>query len=130
MLQWYLALQDKYPALDVNFWLSTVARVEDSAQGLVRDHRFKELNAEVEDLTLEIQRLTRRVESQAQESQALESRLLESNSRQAANHSHDLDGGMGANANSTFDVRPPSWLVLSAILASFASGLAVAIWLF
>lgn len=26
MLQWYLALQDKYPALDVNFWLHTVAR--------------------------------------------------------------------------------------------------------
>jgi len=27
MLQWYLALQDKYPALDVSFWLSTVSRV-------------------------------------------------------------------------------------------------------
>jgi len=26
MLQWYLALQDKYPALDVGFWLSTVSR--------------------------------------------------------------------------------------------------------
>lgn len=26
MLQWYLALQDKYPALDVNFWLNTVAQ--------------------------------------------------------------------------------------------------------
>jgi len=26
MLQWYLALQDKYPALDVNFWLNTVAK--------------------------------------------------------------------------------------------------------
>lgn len=26
MLQWYLALQDKYPALDVNFWLNTVSQ--------------------------------------------------------------------------------------------------------
>jgi hypothetical protein len=26
MLQWYLALQDKYPALDVNFWLNTVSK--------------------------------------------------------------------------------------------------------
>ncbi len=26
MLQWYLALEEKYPALDVNFWLNTVAR--------------------------------------------------------------------------------------------------------
>lgn len=27
MLQWYLALEDKYPALDVNFWLNTVAQI-------------------------------------------------------------------------------------------------------
>ena len=27
MLQWYLALEDKYPALDTGFWLSTVARL-------------------------------------------------------------------------------------------------------
>ncbi len=26
-LQWYLALEEKFPALDVNFWLQTVARV-------------------------------------------------------------------------------------------------------
>jgi transcriptional regulator with XRE-family HTH domain len=29
MLQWYLALQDKYPALDAGFWLSAVAKVRD-----------------------------------------------------------------------------------------------------
>lgn len=26
MLQWYLALEEKYPALDVNFWLNTVGQ--------------------------------------------------------------------------------------------------------
>jgi hypothetical protein len=31
MLQWYLALQDKYPALDVNFWLNTVSQRPDVA---------------------------------------------------------------------------------------------------
>ena len=31
-LQWYLALQDKYPALDVNFWLSTVPRANPSLE--------------------------------------------------------------------------------------------------
>ncbi len=29
MLQWYLALEDKYPALDVNFWLNTVSQVSE-----------------------------------------------------------------------------------------------------
>ncbi|MES2965829.1 MAG: hypothetical protein V4760_18250 [Bdellovibrionota bacterium] len=33
MLQWYLALQDKYPALDVNFWLNTVSQRPDIANG-------------------------------------------------------------------------------------------------
>lgn len=32
MLQWYLALQDKYPVLDVGFWLSTTPRLEDKAR--------------------------------------------------------------------------------------------------
>ena len=27
MLSWYLALEEKYPALDVNFWLNTVAQL-------------------------------------------------------------------------------------------------------
>ena len=31
MLQWYLALEDKYPALDVNFWLSNVAQVNNKS---------------------------------------------------------------------------------------------------
>jgi transcriptional regulator with XRE-family HTH domain len=29
MLQWYLALQDKYPALDAGFWLSAVAKIRE-----------------------------------------------------------------------------------------------------
>ncbi len=32
MLQWYLALENKYPALDVNFWLNTVAQVTTSPE--------------------------------------------------------------------------------------------------
>jgi transcriptional regulator with XRE-family HTH domain len=38
MLTWYLALNDKYPALDVNFWLQTVTRANegDSVQELQR----------------------------------------------------------------------------------------------
>jgi transcriptional regulator with XRE-family HTH domain len=30
MLQWYLALEEKYPALDVNFWLKTVSQVSEN----------------------------------------------------------------------------------------------------
>ncbi|MEK7356290.1 MAG: hypothetical protein AAB250_07560 [Bdellovibrionota bacterium] len=38
MLQWYLALQEKYPALDVNFWLNTVAqRPEIATAGALAD---------------------------------------------------------------------------------------------
>lgn len=29
MLQWYLALEEKYPVLDVNFWLNTVSQLTD-----------------------------------------------------------------------------------------------------
>lgn len=32
MLQWYLALEEKYPALDVNFWLNTVSQVSANSQ--------------------------------------------------------------------------------------------------
>ena len=31
MLQWYLALEEKYPALDVNFWLNTVAQIPEKS---------------------------------------------------------------------------------------------------
>lgn len=32
MLQWYLALEEKYPVLDVNFWLNTVAQVTEKSE--------------------------------------------------------------------------------------------------
>lgn len=43
MLQWYLALHDKYPALDVNFWLSTVPRVQAPDQSLIKNELAREI---------------------------------------------------------------------------------------
>lgn len=55
MLQWYLALENKYPALDVNFWLNTVAQLpeksllpEVQAKLEVADSRIRDLESEIE----------------------------------------------------------------------------------
>ena len=50
MLQWYLALEEKYPALDTGFWLSTVARIEDPGKEKVMDNRFCKLENSIERL--------------------------------------------------------------------------------
>jgi len=67
-LQWYLALQDKYPALDVGFWLSTVARVDESsqtrAQEQKRDQKIESLGADFSTLTAEIARLKSELKAQ------------------------------------------------------------------
>lgn len=67
-LQWYLALQDKYPALDVGFWLSTVARVDESSQTRVqeqkRDQKIESLGADFSALTAEIARLKSELKAQ------------------------------------------------------------------
>ena len=51
MLQWYLALEDKYPALDTTFWLSAVAKirapVEDQRELEVLRESHEELRREV-----------------------------------------------------------------------------------
>ncbi len=39
MLQWYLALEEKYPALDVKFWLQTVTQLPDQTSQLVKLQR-------------------------------------------------------------------------------------------
>jgi hypothetical protein len=54
MLQWYLALEEKYPVLDVNFWLSTVSRGAEPAQIAAHDGKLREMTAEIEKLQAEI----------------------------------------------------------------------------
>ena len=56
MLQWYLALQDKYPALDANFWLATVSRTKDPALDESRDLRLTKLQTEMASLGSELER--------------------------------------------------------------------------
>lgn len=46
-LQWYLALQDKYPAMDPQFWLHTVARDSQTLWASDADTRIKELELQV-----------------------------------------------------------------------------------
>ena len=47
MLQWYLALQDKYPALDVGFWLQSVARTAEPEQIARTERRLQELQGSI-----------------------------------------------------------------------------------
>ena len=54
MLQWYLALQDKYPALDANFWLATVSRTKDPDES--RDRRVEQLQSEMASLGSELEK--------------------------------------------------------------------------
>lgn len=56
MLQWYLALQEKYPALDVNFWLSTVAQVRAPNEVLELRARILSLEKDYEAKTRELER--------------------------------------------------------------------------
>jgi transcriptional regulator with XRE-family HTH domain len=56
MLQWYLALEEKYPALDVNFWLSTVAQVSS-------DSKIPEISAKVNAAETRMENFEERFES-------------------------------------------------------------------
>lgn len=63
MLQWYLALQDKYPALDVNFWLSTVTRAQEPLRNEIREAQLAQIPGKVDALSAQIhdlQSVTRR----------------------------------------------------------------------
>jgi transcriptional regulator with XRE-family HTH domain len=57
MLQWYLALEEKYPALDIGFWLSAVSRSGEPALIAAQDEKLHELTAEVEKLQAEISKI-------------------------------------------------------------------------
>lgn len=59
--QWYLAAQEKYPALDVGFWLQTVARSQEPAQHLHHDQKLKELQEEIRRLQSELHDMNRRM---------------------------------------------------------------------
>ena len=59
MLQWYLALQEKYPALDANFWLSAVAKVREPVETQELQTKTRELSADYEALKAEVANLQR-----------------------------------------------------------------------
>ncbi|MCM2280850.1 MAG: hypothetical protein NDI61_03275 [Bdellovibrionaceae bacterium] len=65
-LQWYLALQEKYPALDVNFWLSAAPRAQGS---LVQDEVWRTTNLELESLKREVEALRSELKSAHQNQQ-------------------------------------------------------------
>lgn len=73
MLQWYLALENKYPVLDVNFWLNTVAQVTDQT-------RVPELEVQLQNIRAHLDRIEAR--SQNQFGEALETIRLEMNRRE------------------------------------------------
>lgn len=66
MLQWYLALQEKYPALDVNFWLSTVTRAQEPLRLEIQESKLAGVPDQIEVLQSEITRLERSLEDQKQ----------------------------------------------------------------
>jgi transcriptional regulator with XRE-family HTH domain len=53
MLQWYLALQEKYPALDVNFWLNTVAQVNEKSASFGKESGDQEMRLRALELSHE-----------------------------------------------------------------------------
>lgn len=65
-LQWYLALQEKYPALDVGFWLSTVARTDEST-GRRHEEKMAALGDEFAGLTSEIKSLQEELSARTSE---------------------------------------------------------------
>lgn len=65
-LQWYLALQEKYPALDTGFWLQTVARVaREPVETSIRERKVEELEREISELRVGFEKLTKKEESVA-----------------------------------------------------------------
>lgn len=68
-LQWYLAIQDKYPALDVNFWLSTVSRVTNPDEIGIKRHEEKiaSLESDFVDVNLEVGRLQKELRERSEE---------------------------------------------------------------
>ncbi len=73
-LAWYLALQDKYPALDAAFWLNGVARAGSSEaaieQGRAQAAEIQKLRRELEGLKRQLQAHERFVSIQKEEAAA------------------------------------------------------------
>lgn len=63
MLQWYLALEEKYPALDPGFWLQSVAKTREPEETARLTREIQALNAKIEDLNAEIAKLRAAEES-------------------------------------------------------------------
>jgi len=64
MLQWYLALEEKYPALDVNFWLNTVAQTTEKSSAL---QKIEPLRRDVTSLSVITSSQSARIEALAAE---------------------------------------------------------------
>lgn len=62
-LAWYLALQDKYPALDATFWLQGVARAADGDRISQNADEIRAARLQTRSLELKIQELMNEIES-------------------------------------------------------------------
>ena len=62
-LQWYLALNDKYPSLDVGFWLQTIARPTPNLDDRALAEAEKQRSHRLEALEAEVQRLRRQLDA-------------------------------------------------------------------
>jgi transcriptional regulator with XRE-family HTH domain len=62
-LSWYLALQDKYPALDVTFWLQGVARTADADRISQNADEIRTSRLQVQSLEKKVFELSREIES-------------------------------------------------------------------
>ncbi len=62
-LAWYLALQDKYPALDAAFWLQGVARAADGDRISQNADEIRAQRLQTRSLELKIQELMNEIES-------------------------------------------------------------------
>lgn len=94
-LQWYLAIQDKYPALDVNFWLANVSRQADHIGNERRDQKLEQVTEEIERLRREIERL----KAEALEKSRAESHLIATLRRENEHHARmrrDLESDLKA----------------------------------
>lgn len=94
-LQWYLALEEKYPALDVNFWLSTVSQVNErsrvpelESQIIESESRLARVETQLQQLNksldLHLNSITTAISQQTVE-QTLKALRLEMNQKDRAN---------------------------------------------
>lgn len=84
-LAWYLALQEKYPALDATFWLQGVARAADADRISQNADEIRAGRLQTRSLELKIQELMNEIESlKARTSSAMTDDALSSISNESA----------------------------------------------